>query len=265
MEFFGYMALIGIGIILGSLGSGGSILAIPVLVYLFSVDVIMASAYSMFVVGITSLAGALMKHKKQLIDGRASLAFGIPSIIITFIARKWIVMAIPELIVEGGSFRLMKNELLLALLSLLMIASSITMVVNANSNGESDGEFRILYVVGAGILVGLLAGLVGAGGGFLILPALIFFAKLPFGKATGTTLLIIASNSLLGFSGDLLNHSFNWFFLMTVTCLALLGLLIGDAIEKFFSSRRFLQRSLGWITLAIGIGILIEELLMVKS
>lgn len=265
MEFIGYVALIGIGVILGSIGSGGSILAIPVLVYLFSIDMVMASAYSMFLVGITSLAGALVKQKKQLIDMRAGTAFGIPSIITTFIARRWLVVAIPEVIFEAGSFRLVKDELLLGLLSLLMIGSSVTMILKPNSGREADGEFSTFHLICAGIFVGLLAGLVGAGGGFLILPALVFFARLPFRKATGTTLLIIASNSLLGFCGDLLNQSFNWTFLLTLTGLALLGLYIGDASEKFFSTGSSPQKPIGWITLMIGLGILIAEIVGLLS
>src|SRR5687768_18486510 len=109
MEIIGYLASIAIGVILGLLGGGGSILSIPILVYLFKMDVVMASAYSLFIVGVTSLVGAIPKYKDQLVNLRTGFFFSIPSIISIFSTRKWIVPAIPDIIIQTETFIVTKR------------------------------------------------------------------------------------------------------------------------------------------------------------
>ncbi|MBA4057825.1 MAG: permease, partial [Marivirga sp.] len=104
MEIIGYIASVCIGLILGLLGGGGSILTIPILVYIFHIDIVVASAYSLFIVGITSFVGAGLKYKQQRVDVKTGIYFAIPSIISIFVTRKWLIPAIPEIVIQLDSF-----------------------------------------------------------------------------------------------------------------------------------------------------------------
>jgi len=253
MEIFGYLAIAFIGIVLGSIGAGGSMLAIPVLVYMFSLDMITASAYALFLVGITSMTGAVIRTKQQEVDVRAAFAFGIPSIACTFIARKWIIGWIPNVIWQTGSFRLLKDDLLLFLFSWLMIVSAV-MILKSKPE-KSYNKARTFHLLPTGVFVGLVAGSIGAGGGFLILPAMTF-AGLRFKTAVGTTLIIIASNSLLGFCGHLSNESVDWHFLFGLTALALSGLIVGEWTGRKMYFNHCWKKLFAWLSLATGTGTL---------
>jgi hypothetical protein len=258
MEVIGYLASICIGLILGLLGGGGSILSIPILVYLFHVDPVSASAYSLFIVGVTSLVGSVPKYKEQLVNVRTGMLFGIPSIVSIFATRKWIVPAIPDVIYQGPDFILTKRFLLLGLFALLMILASVSMIRNKKEIVNDRGKFRTFLVIVEGTLIGFLTGLVGAGGGFLIIPALVLLTGLPFKTAVGTSLLIIAVNSLAGFLGDVLNYRMDWSFLLSITALAVAGILIGNKISGALSAAK-LRKAFGWFVLAMGCYILFRE------
>lgn len=259
MEILGYIASICIGLILGLLGGGGSILSIPILVYLFHVDAILASAYSLFIVGVTSFVGAIPKYKDHLVNIRTGLMFGIPSVISIFCTRKWIVPAIPDIIFQTDSLILTKRVLVLGLFAILMILASFSMIQGRKEISADDSRFSILLLGFEGILIGFLTGFVGAGGGFLIIPALVFLTGLPFKTAVGTSLFIIAINSLMGFLGDVFNYSMDWQFLITITVLAIIGILIGNQLQKKISAIK-LRKAFGWVVLIMGISILLKEL-----
>jgi uncharacterized protein len=259
MEFIGYVASICIGLILGLLGGGGSILSIPILVYIFHIDAVIASAYSLFIVGVTSFVGAVPKYKEHLVNVRTGISFGIPSIISIFITRKWIVPAIPDIIVATHTFVLTKRILILGVFALLMILASFSMIKGRKEIISEARGFRVVLVILEGILIGFLTGLVGAGGGFLIIPALVFLTGLPFKTAVGTSLFIIAINSLMGFLGDVLNYSMDWKFLMSITSLAIIGILIGNRLQRKVSAIH-LRKAFGWLILLMGTGILIREI-----
>lgn len=259
MEIIGYVASVGIGLILGLLGGGGSILSIPILVYLFHMDPVTASAYSLFIVGITSLVGAVPKYKDHLVNLRTGVLFGIPSVIAIFATRKWVVPAIPDLIFTSGSFVLTKRVLLLGIFAVLMILASFSMIRERKELENNEDRIRHFLVVIEGTLIGFLTGLVGAGGGFLIIPALVLLTGLPFKMAVGTSLFIIAINSLTGFLGDVLNYTMDWAFLLSITLLAVAGILIGNRLAGVFSSRQ-LRKSFGWFVLFMGLYILTREL-----
>jgi hypothetical protein len=261
MEIIGYVASICIGVILGLLGGGGSILSIPILVYLFHVDAVMASAYSLFIVGVTSLIGAIPKYKDHLLDLRTGILFGVPSIAAIFATRKWIVPAIPDIIAQLGDFTVSKRLLLLGLFALLMIVASWSIIRGRRDLPRDDHEWKTPLLVTEGILIGFLTGLVGAGGGFLIIPALVWLTGLPFKTAVGTSLFIIAINSLLGFLGDLLNYPIEWTFLLSLTALAIFGILIGNRLQRRISPVR-LRTAFGWLTLLVGMAILVRELVV---
>lgn len=261
MEVLGYIASIAIGMILGLLGGGGSILSIPILVYLFHVDPVLASAYSLFIVGITSFVGAIPKYKEHLVNIKTGIVFGIPSIISIFSTRKWVVPAIPDVIFHSESFVMTKRILLLGIFAMLMILASFSMVRGQRELAADDNRFRVFLIIVEGTLIGFLTGLVGAGGGFLIIPALVFLTGLPFKTAVGTSLFIIAINSLMGFLGDVMNYQMDWRFLLSITALAICGILVGNKIQKKISSLK-LRKAFGWFVLVMGAYILIRELIM---
>lgn len=259
MELAGYAASVFIGLILGMLGGGGSILSIPILVYLFSIDVVLASAYSLFIVGATSLVGALTKHKEHTVNIRSAVMFGIPSVVSIFATRKWIVPAIPEIVWQTDAFYISKRLLILGLFALLMVLASISMIRGTHDYNNDDERFMPVLLIVQGLLIGFLTGLVGAGGGFLIVPALVLLTGLGFKTAVGTSLFIIAISSLTGFLGDLMNYSMDWSFLLIITMLASFGILIGNQLTHRISSIR-LRKIFGWFILIVGFGILIREL-----
>jgi uncharacterized membrane protein YfcA len=260
MELIGYGAAVFIGLILGLLGGGGSILSIPILVYLFHIDIVTASAYSLFIVGMTSLVGAIPKYKEHLVNIRTGILFGIPSIVGIFATRKWVVPSIPEIVYQSQGFTLHKRELILGVFAILMILASISMIRDRKERDLDQQKFRTFLVIVEGALIGLLTGFVGAGGGFLIIPALVLLTGLPFKTAVGTSLFIIAINSLIGFLGDVMNYKMNWPFLFIITLLAIIGILIGNRFSKKLDQVK-LRKSFGWFILVMGAWILAKEFL----
>jgi uncharacterized membrane protein YfcA len=260
MEIIGYLASIAIGLILGLLGGGGSILSIPILVYLFQIDAVTASAYSLFIVGVTSFAGAIPKYKDHLINLRTGIAFGIPSIASIFITRKWIVPAIPEVVFHIGTFTFTKRLLLLGIFAFLMIAAALSMLKGRSQSRREDQEWRLPLLFFEGLLIGFLTGLVGAGGGFMIIPALVWLTGLPFKTAVGTSLFIIAVNSLLGFMGDVLNYHMDWNFLLLLSSLAIVGIFIGNKLHKEIEGDK-LRIIFAWFVLVVGTSIMIREVI----
>lgn len=259
MEIFGYFASILIGVTLGLLGGGGSILTIPILIYLFQLDPVTATAYSLFVVGTTSITGILSMQRKELINFRVGIILGFPSILTIFATRKWIVPAIPEVLFQIGSLEVTKRLFLLGLFAILMMLASYAMIIGRKEATSPPADFNVLLILSLGVLIGVLTGLVGAGGGFLIIPALVFLAGLPMKTATGTSLFIIGTNSLIGFLGDILNFKIEWSFLLPITALAIAGIFAGTWLAGRIKGNH-LRKSFGWFTLVMGIWILIKEL-----
>jgi uncharacterized membrane protein YfcA len=260
-EAAGYFASVFIGIILGLLGGGGSILSIPILVYLFAIEPVLASAYSLFIVGVTSFIGAIPKYREHLVSIKTGTIFGIPSLLTIFITRKWIVPAIPEVILTTENFVLTKRLFLLGLFALLMVLASFSMIREKSEIQKDDDKFNVPLIMIQGVLIGLLTGLVGAGGGFLIIPALVLLTGLPFKRAVGTSLFIIAVNSLTGFLGDVLNYHLNWTFLLSITALAVTGIFIGNSFHKKIPGVK-LRKVFGWFILIMGGYIIVREVLL---
>lgn len=263
IEVFGYLASIAIGISLGLIGGGGSILTVPVLVYLFGVDPVLATAYSLFIVGTSSLVGAFPKYKAGLIDLKTALVFGAPSILAVFLTRKVLVPAIPNQIFEFGTLILTKSLAMMLLFAILMVLASFSMIRDKQQKEKESDPPRIFnypMILLEGAVVGVLTGLVGAGGGFLIIPALVMLSKLPMKQAVGTSLLIIAAKSLIGFGGDVMENAdkMDWTLLLVVTALAVVGIFVGNQLSKKIDGAS-LKKGFGWFVLVMGIYILFKE------
>jgi uncharacterized protein len=260
MEIIGYLASILIGISLGLIGGGGSILTVPVLVYLFSVDAVLATAYSLFIVGTTSLVGSVTYFKKGLVNVKTAFIFGIPSIIAVFLTRAYIVPAIPNEILTISNFVVTKSIALMLLFAILMIAASYSMIKKNKKSTEETGQqvFNYPIILLEGTVVGILTGLVGAGGGFLIIPALVVLSKLPMKEAVGTSLVIIAAKSLIGFFGEGSNTLIDWFFLFKVSIFAIGGIFIGMALSKKIDGNK-LKPAFGYFVLIMGVYIILKE------
>lgn len=261
MEIVGYIAAVFVGLVLGLIGAGGAILTVPIMVYLMGIDAVTATVYSLFIVGTTTLIGSLSYVKNGLVNFKTSLAFAIPSLISIFITRKFILPAIPDPLFEN--FPLSKDHFVLFFFAIIMLLSSLSMIFGSVKEKESGSDMsskEILTLIFYGIFVGLITGLVGAGGGFLIVPALVFFAKIPVKAAVGTSLLIIAINSLTGFAGDLMGDYFiDWKLLFIFLGFAIVGIFIGSYLTKYISGGN-IKKSFGWFVLLMGVYIIVREL-----
>ena len=264
LTIFGLLASTVIGISLGLIGGGGSILTVPVLVYLFNVDPVLATAYSLFIVGLSSLVGAFPKYKAGMIDLKTALVFGVPSIIAVFLTRKVLVPAIPATLFEIAGVSVTKALAMMILFAVLMVAASVSMIRDKKKEEQATDEPRVFnypMILLEGAVVGVLTGLVGAGGGFLIIPALVMLSKLPMKQAVGTSLLIIAAKSLIGFTGDVMENAaqMDWALLSIVTSLAVVGIFVGNQLSKKIDGAA-LKKGFGWFVLVMGIYIIIKEL-----
>lgn len=262
LEILGYLGGLLIGVVLGLIGGGGSILTVPVLVYLLAINPVTATAYSLFVVGSSALVGALRNIPKKLIDFRTGIVFAIPAFIAVYLTRKFMVPAIPEEIFTVSGFTLTKNIGIMLFFAIIMIVASVSMI-RERSNGrnleETETSYNYPLIILEGMVVGVLTGIVGAGGGFLIIPALVLLAKLPMKKAVATSLLIIAIKSLIGFIGDVQNMEIDWAFLLIFTGLSVAGIWLGVYLNNFINGKK-LKKAFGWFVLLMGIYIIWSEL-----
>ncbi|NDK55644.1 sulfite exporter TauE/SafE family protein [Pontibacter fetidus] len=266
MEIFGYIAAILIGLSLGLTGSGGSILTVPILVYLMRLSPVMSTSYSLFIVGTTSLVGSFKFYRKQLVSFKTALIFGAPSLTTVFLTRTFLVPAIPAHILNIGGFEITKDILLMVLFAILMVMASFSMIRKPKlktqlQDDDAEQDIQYFAVMAQGTLVGLVSGLVGAGGGFLIIPALVLFTGLDMKLAVGTSLFIIAANSLIGFMGDVFQYNIDWVFLLTFSALSVAGIYIGTALSSRIDGNK-LKKGFGWFILAMGLYILSREIFL---
>ena len=258
MEILGYVGALFIGLVLGLTGGGGSILTVPILVYLMSVSPVTATAYSLFIVGTTSTFGAILNYRKNLVDIKNGFIFAIPSFIAVYLTRKFIVPRIPEIIIESPIL-ITKNTFLMLFFAVIMIFGALS-VLKKKSQDNNNEEKRNLILIGIQTFtIGIIIGLVGAGGGFLIIPSLILFTKLPMRKAVGTSLFIIAMNSLVGFIGDVQNLEIDWLFLLTFSVISVVGIFIGMYLTKYTNESQ-LKKIFAYFVLVMAAIILLKEM-----
>jgi len=261
IEILGYVGALCAGLVMGLIGGGGSILTVPILVYALTINPVLATAYSLFVVGVTSLVGAIKNMAKGMVDFRTAIIFAIPAFIAVYLTRAFLVPAIPESLFMIGDFEVTKNLAIMLFFAFIMLLASISMI--SSKRKETGEEQEIVYnypfIIVEGFVVGVITGIVGAGGGFLIIPALVLLAKLPMKRAVATSLFIIAVKSLIGFLGDVQNLEIDWTFLLSFTTLSIVGIFIGIWLNKFIDGKK-LKKAFGWFVLIMGIYIIYKEL-----
>ncbi|MBN8588484.1 MAG: sulfite exporter TauE/SafE family protein [Rhodothermia bacterium] len=262
-HFTGDLLALLIGLSLGLIGGGGSILTVPVLVYVMGINPVISTAYSLFIVGSTSLVGAVDYAKKNLIDFRTAAVFALPSFLAVFLVRKYVVPAIPDVLFSLGGFTLTREIALMVLFAVIMLGAAFSMIFSSTAKeSTATGSFNYPLIMFEGLVVGAVTGLVGAGGGFLIIPALVLLANLPMKKAVGTSLLIIAVKSLFGFMGDVMNlPTIDWQLLLTFTLFASIGIFAGSYLSKYVAPAS-LKKGFGWFIVVMAVYILVKELLL---
>ncbi|MBK5286148.1 MAG: sulfite exporter TauE/SafE family protein [Bacteroidia bacterium] len=264
MEIIGYICATLVGLSLGILGSGGSILTVPIMVYLFNVNPVDATGYSLFVVGISSAIGGIKYIRKKLVDMKTAFIFAVPSIVSVFLTRTFVMPAIPNPVFSVSSFILSKEIFIMVLFAILMVIVSFNMIRNEKYKAPERKELahiNYVWLVTIGFVSGILTGIVGVGGGFIIIPALVLLAKIPVRMSVGTSLLIIAFNCLSGFAGELLERQdvMDYKFLLIFSALAVGGIFMGFSIALKKSPTQ-IKKLFGWFVLVMGICIFIKEI-----
>ena len=262
MMVLGYMAALLIGITLGLIGGGGSILTVPVFVYMMGINPVQATAYSLFVVGITALAGGVRQAIQKQVDFKTGIVFAIPAFIAVYSTRKWLVPAIPDTLFSIQNYTLTKDMAIMVFFAVIMVLASVSMIKNrkkVRDNLNENQHFNYPLILLEGGIVGVVTGIVGAGGGFLIVPALVVLAKLPMKKAVGTSLLIIAVKSLIGFIGDVENMDIEWKFIALFSSISIAGIILGTYFSKFIPGGK-LKKGFGWFVLIMGMYVLAREI-----
>jgi len=258
MEILGYFGAFCIGIVLGITGGGGSILTVPILVYVLHLNPVIATAYSLFIVGTSSGIGSIQNFRKDLIDVKSAFRFAIPSVLGVYLTRKYLVPEIPDPVFYFASLQLTKATFLMIIFAIVMVWAAVSMLKNKKENPVPEITGKKSTIVQL-FFVGVLIGLIGAGGGFLIVPALIKLARLTIKKAIATSLLVITINSLIGFLGDLQNIEMDWTFLLTFTGLSVLGIFLGLYFQKFINEK-LLKKIFGIFILLMAFIIFYKEL-----
>lgn len=255
----GYIGALVVGLVLGLIGGGGSILTVPLLVYLLGYNPIVATAYSLFVVGTTSMVGTYQKYKKGLVDFKTGLAFSFPSFLAVYLSRRYFVPGIPNSLLTVSDFTLTKNMGIMMFFAFIMILASYSMIRSKQKDNTIQKKQAYYKTFIQGLTIGTITGIIGAGGGFLYVPALVLWTNIPMKKAVGTSLIIVTINSLIGFIGDIQTLEIEWFFLLSFTSLSIIGIIIGVYLSKFISSKK-LKKGFGFFTLIMASYIIYKEI-----
>jgi uncharacterized membrane protein YfcA len=263
----GHLLAICIGISLGLIGGGGSVLAVPILVYVMGVSPKTAIAMSLFVVGFVSLIGAIPHWLKKNVNLKTALVFTPPAMVGAYLGA-----SLAKLPFISETFQLVCFGIVMVIASALMIskgggkrgrrsevkaANSVTDIVPAKTLKFPPWHYWIATPL-EGLGVGILSGFVGVGGGFAIIPALVLIGGLPMKQAIGTSLLIIAFNSVTGFLGYLSQVEINWDLVVSFTFAASLGTLVGSWLNQLIDAK-YLQKGFGYFVLAVAAFVLVKR------
>lgn len=254
------------GAVLGLLGGGGSILTLPILVYIFSVAEEIAPSYSLFVVGVAAVVGTLGYIRTNNISLKTGLVFGAPAMLAVYLTQRYLVPALPDVFFTFGSTDFTQGMGLMVLFAIMMLLASWSMIRKkkkkpATEVGESKLGSHWHFVLLEGLGLGLFTGLVGAGGGFMIVPVLVVLSGLPMKTAVGTSLFIIAAKSLLGFFGAVQADVYiDWEMLLPFTGLAVVGIVLGMMLASRIPGAK-LKPIFGWFVLIMGIFVITKTFL----
>ncbi len=256
VEIIGYGLALLVGISLGLIGSGGSILTVPILVYILKVEPFLATAYSLFIVGSTALVGGIQNAVSRKVNYKLVLLFGIPSLLAVYAMRAFVLPLVPDTL-SIGSISLSKNVLLMVLFALVMFASSMKMI-RPKTITPTENQPQPSKLILQGVFIGIVAGTVGAGGGFLIIPALVLFANSNMKEAVGTSLFIVAIQSLIGFLGDINNPLIDWNLLLTFSAISIVGIFLGIFLTRYIPDNN-LKKGFGYFVLLMALYIFSKE------
>jgi uncharacterized protein len=235
-----------VGVTLGLLGGGGSILMVPLLVYVAGMEAKEAIAASLVVVGVTAAVSAIGHARAGRVRWRTGLLFGAAGMVGAFAGG-----------FLGGH---LPGQLLMAAFALMMVATAVAMLRGRKDvdSSKAHAEFPVGRMLLDGVVVGLVTGLVGAGGGFLVVPALALLGGLPMGVAVGTSLLVVAMKSFAGLTGYLATVSIDWALVGAVTAAAVVGSLAGARLVDRIPAD-VLRKAFGWFVLAMGALVLVQQ------
>lgn len=259
IHVLGYIGALIVGLVLGLIGGGGSILTVPLLVYLLGYNPVVATAYSLFVVGTSSMVGTYQKFREGLVDFRVGLAFSFPSFMAVYLSRRYLVPFIPEQVAVFDNFIITNNMVIMVFFAIIMFLASISMIKNGKEKDTLETKQPYIKTFCQGLAIGTITGIIGAGGGFLYVPALVIWANIPMKKAVGTSLIIVTINSLIGFLGDLQTLTIDWVFLLIFTFIAIIGIVLGVFLSQFISGNK-LKKSFGYFVLLMAVYIIYMEL-----
>lgn len=265
MEILSYIAFVIAGLLIALLGGGGSILIVPLLVYVFRLDIVTATAYSLLLLAISSSFASFDYFKRKLLDYKVFLLFGIPSIVSVYFTRTYFLRIVPAKVEWLNGQTIERSSLIMVLFAALMIVAGVSLIRKRKEKVQDEEHcahcslFNKFLLVLQGALVGFLTALVGAGGGFLIVPMLILFAKMPVKKAIGTSLLLIFTQSLVGFLSNVNGLEMDWQFLAGIVVLVLLGIAMGIRLSKRIEGAK-LRPLFGYFVLLFSVVVLYKEL-----
>lgn len=265
-EYIGYASAVVVGLLVVLIGAGGSILTVPVLVYLFHISPVVATGYALLIVGTTSIISTLSYIRRKLVNYRIAIIFGIPSMTAVYLTRRYMLPAIPEEVFMIRNSIITKDVFLMLLMGSLIFVSATSMVmVKRKYDSEDVPNLNTFYytrmILIEGLIIGVLTGLVGTGGGFMIIPALVLLCNLPIKTAIGTALLIASAKSGIGFLGEMTNNSnIDYQLIFKFTGFALVGIAIGTYLSDKVSGYK-LRNYFGYFLYLVGAVILLNELL----
>ncbi len=258
---FGFALACAAGFSLGLVGGGGALLTVPILVYGFHHSMALGTGYSLFVVGITSFIAAVLAYRRGKVDLLAALSFALPSLLGVFLSRSLVLHRLPETLGAIGDYRFSRDGVLMGAFGLVMVGTAFLTLRTAGNDlsSRAAGLSRPMFLA-LGLVVGALTGLFGAGGGFLIVPALVLGARLEMEQAVGTSLAIVALNAGFGFLGDLSRmEAWNWPFLLLFTAFSMGGVFLGQFLNGRLSGPA-LKQAFAWFTFTLGLFIFLREL-----
>lgn len=261
MEVIGIIGILIMGIVIGLMGSGGSIITLPLLVYALGMPPLLATTYSLIIVGITSSFGAISYIVKKEYDLKIALLFAIPSLVLVFLTRSYLIPIIPDTINWGTHIDISKNNLIMLLFGIFMVAAFYSMISSKlQTSKQVDSNKHLGFIPMEGGLVGFVTGITGAGGGFLIIPSLVVVNKTPMKTAVGTSLIIISINSIFGFISDINSLYIDWLQIIGYSAFSIIGVVIGSRFNHLIAPQK-LKTLFSWFILFMGIAIIYKEVI----